>query len=81
VSRFFADAWMLFPTEEEYIDWFTKAGEITGDGSSSSGGDGSSSQSSRSDNSSSSSSDKSSSSSSKVWCSDGGVAAVRHYGR
>ncbi|KIY95717.1 inner envelope membrane protein [Monoraphidium neglectum] len=29
---------MLFPTEEEYIDWFTKAGEITGDGSSSSGG-------------------------------------------
>ncbi|KAF6255464.1 plant-type MPBQ/MSBQ methyltransferase [Scenedesmus sp. NREL 46B-D3] len=26
VSRFFADAWMLFPTEAEYIEWFTKAG-------------------------------------------------------
>lgn len=26
VSRFFADQWMLFPTEEEYITWFTKAG-------------------------------------------------------
>ena len=26
VSRFFADAWMLFPTEDEYIEWFTKAG-------------------------------------------------------
>lgn len=26
VSRFFADAWMLFPSEEEYMDWFTKAG-------------------------------------------------------
>lgn len=26
LSRFFADMWMLFPTEEEYIDWFTKAG-------------------------------------------------------
>ena len=26
VSRFFADVWMLFPTEEEYIEWFTKAG-------------------------------------------------------
>ncbi|KAK9160807.1 hypothetical protein Syun_007148 [Stephania yunnanensis] len=26
VSRFFADAWMLFPKEEEYIEWFTKAG-------------------------------------------------------
>jgi MPBQ/MSBQ methyltransferase len=26
LSRFFADVWMLFPTEEEYIDWFTKAG-------------------------------------------------------
>ncbi|WIA13501.1 hypothetical protein OEZ86_006771 [Tetradesmus obliquus] len=26
VSRFFADAWMLFPTEEEYMEWFTKAG-------------------------------------------------------
>ncbi|CAN1766264.1 2-methyl-6-phytyl-1,4-hydroquinone methyltransferase, chloroplastic [Linum perenne] len=26
LSRFFADAWMLFPKEEEYIEWFTKAG-------------------------------------------------------
>ncbi|CAI0448775.1 unnamed protein product [Linum tenue] len=26
MSRFFADVWMLFPTEEEYIEWFTKAG-------------------------------------------------------
>ncbi|XP_002964277.2 2-methyl-6-phytyl-1,4-hydroquinone methyltransferase, chloroplastic [Selaginella moellendorffii] len=26
LSRFFADMWMLFPKEEEYIDWFTKAG-------------------------------------------------------
>lgn len=26
VSRFFADAWMLFPTEQEYMDWFTRAG-------------------------------------------------------
>lgn len=26
LSRFFADVWMLFPTEDEYIDWFTKAG-------------------------------------------------------
>ncbi|CAA0828062.1 2-methyl-6-phytyl-1-4-hydroquinone methyltransferase- chloroplastic [Striga hermonthica] len=26
VSRFFADVWMLFPKEEEYIEWFTKAG-------------------------------------------------------
>lgn len=26
LSRFFADAWMLFPTEEEYLEWFTKAG-------------------------------------------------------
>ncbi|KAL5068158.1 hypothetical protein RYX36_019045 [Vicia faba] len=26
LSRFFADVWMLFPTEEEYIEWFTKAG-------------------------------------------------------
>ncbi|KAI8474823.1 MAG: plant-type MPBQ/MSBQ methyltransferase [Monoraphidium minutum] len=26
VSRFFADAWMLFPKEEEYMEWFTKAG-------------------------------------------------------
>lgn len=26
LSRFFADMWMLFPTEEEYIEWFKKAG-------------------------------------------------------
>jgi MPBQ/MSBQ methyltransferase len=26
VSRFFADAWMLFPKEEEYLQWFGKAG-------------------------------------------------------
>ncbi|GJW16426.1 2-methyl-6-phytyl-1,4-hydroquinone methyltransferase, chloroplastic [Tanacetum coccineum] len=26
LSRFFADVWMLFPKEEEYIDWFKKAG-------------------------------------------------------
>lgn len=26
LSRFFADMWMLFPKEEEYIDWFKKAG-------------------------------------------------------
>ncbi|KAF4370197.1 hypothetical protein F8388_007338 [Cannabis sativa] len=26
LSRFFADVWMLFPKEEEYIDWFQKAG-------------------------------------------------------
>lgn len=26
LSRFFADVWMLFPTEEEYIEWFQKAG-------------------------------------------------------
>ncbi|CAN8280595.1 unnamed protein product [Cochlearia groenlandica] len=26
ISRFFADVWMLFPKEEEYIEWFTKAG-------------------------------------------------------
>ena len=26
LSRFFADVWMLFPTEKEYIDWFTAAG-------------------------------------------------------
>ncbi len=25
-SRMMADAWMLFPTEQEYIDWFTAAG-------------------------------------------------------
>lgn len=28
VSRFFADAWMLFPTEEEYIEWFKQAGFV-----------------------------------------------------
>ncbi|CAK0758388.1 hypothetical protein CVIRNUC_002616 [Coccomyxa viridis] len=26
LSRWFADAWMLFPTEAEYTEWFTKAG-------------------------------------------------------
>lgn len=26
LSQFMADMWMLFPTEEEYIEWFTKAG-------------------------------------------------------
>ncbi|XP_050220909.1 2-methyl-6-phytyl-1,4-hydroquinone methyltransferase, chloroplastic-like [Mercurialis annua] len=26
LSRFFADVWMLFPKEEEYIAWFQKAG-------------------------------------------------------
>ncbi|CAA7014813.1 unnamed protein product [Microthlaspi erraticum] len=26
LSRFFADVWILFPKEEEYVDWFTKAG-------------------------------------------------------
>jgi MPBQ/MSBQ methyltransferase len=26
VSRLFADLWMLFPTEDEYVEWFTKAG-------------------------------------------------------
>ncbi|KAB1218098.1 2-methyl-6-phytyl-1,4-hydroquinone methyltransferase, chloroplastic [Morella rubra] len=26
LSRFFADLWMLFPKEEEYIEWFQKAG-------------------------------------------------------
>jgi MPBQ/MSBQ methyltransferase len=25
-SRFFADSWMLFPTEAEYLEWFEKAG-------------------------------------------------------
>jgi MPBQ/MSBQ methyltransferase len=25
-SRFLADLWMLFPEEEDYIEWFTKAG-------------------------------------------------------
>ncbi|GLJ35007.1 hypothetical protein SUGI_0704390 [Cryptomeria japonica] len=28
LSRFFADMWMLFPKEEEYIEWFTKAGFV-----------------------------------------------------
>ncbi|KAI5054941.1 hypothetical protein GOP47_0030086 [Adiantum capillus-veneris] len=28
LSRFFADVWMLFPTEEEYTEWFTKAGFV-----------------------------------------------------
>ncbi|KAE8792995.1 37 kDa inner envelope membrane protein, chloroplastic [Hordeum vulgare] len=26
LSRFFADMWMLFPTEEEYMEWFERAG-------------------------------------------------------
>lgn len=26
LSRFFADVWMLFPKEEEYIEWFQNAG-------------------------------------------------------
>lgn len=26
LSRWMADLWMLFPTEQEYIDWFTNAG-------------------------------------------------------
>ncbi|KAJ8547571.1 hypothetical protein K7X08_011157 [Anisodus acutangulus] len=26
LSRFFADVWMLFPKEEEYLEWFEKAG-------------------------------------------------------
>ncbi|CAM0879522.1 unnamed protein product [Alopecurus aequalis] len=26
LSRFFADMWMLFPTEQEYIEWFERAG-------------------------------------------------------
>jgi MPBQ/MSBQ methyltransferase len=26
ISRYFADAWMLFPTEDEYVQWFTAAG-------------------------------------------------------
>ncbi|KAL5195794.1 2-methyl-6-phytyl-1,4-hydroquinone methyltransferase, chloroplastic [Glycine soja] len=26
LSRFFADMWMVFPKEEEYIEWFKKAG-------------------------------------------------------
>eukprot|EP00899_Mesostigma_viride_P015404 jgi/Mesvir1/23865/Mv10661-RA.1 len=26
ISAFFADVWMLFPKESEYIEWFTKAG-------------------------------------------------------
>nr|GMD95176.1 2-methyl-6-phytyl-1,4-hydroquinone methyltransferase, chloroplastic-like [Ipomoea batatas] len=28
LSRFFADMWMLFPKEEEYIEWFKKAGFV-----------------------------------------------------
>lgn len=28
LSSFFADMWMLFPTEEEYMEWFTKAGFV-----------------------------------------------------
>jgi hypothetical protein len=35
LRRFFADAWMLFPTEEEYIQWFTVSSSSS---SSSSGG-------------------------------------------
>ena len=26
LSRFFADLWMLFPTEAEYLEWFAAAG-------------------------------------------------------
>ena len=26
LSRFFADMWILFPKEEEYMEWFQKAG-------------------------------------------------------
>jgi len=26
LSRLFADAWMLFPTEAEYLEWFQRAG-------------------------------------------------------
>jgi MPBQ/MSBQ methyltransferase len=26
LSRFLANMWMLFPTEEEYIEWFKAAG-------------------------------------------------------
>lgn len=26
VSKFFADAWMLFPEEREYVEWYEKAG-------------------------------------------------------
>ena len=26
LSRFFADMWMLFPKEKEYVEWFKKAG-------------------------------------------------------
>lgn len=29
LSRFMADAWMLFPKEEEYLDWFKRAGFIS----------------------------------------------------
>lgn len=28
VSKFFADAWMLFPEEREYIEWYEKAGFV-----------------------------------------------------
>lgn len=28
LSSFFADVWMLFPTEDEYTEWFTKAGFV-----------------------------------------------------
>ena len=30
LSRFMADAWMLFPTEQEYLDWFRAAGFTSG---------------------------------------------------
>mmetsp|Transcript_20467 Transcript_20467/g.56542 ORF Transcript_20467/g.56542 Transcript_20467/m.56542 type:complete len:138 (-) Transcript_20467:91-504(-) len=26
ISKFFADLWMLFPREDEYLEWFRKAG-------------------------------------------------------
>lgn len=28
LSRLMADAWMLFPTEDEYMEWFTRAGFV-----------------------------------------------------
>lgn len=28
VSRLFSDVWMLFPTEEEYVEWFGRAGFV-----------------------------------------------------
>jgi MPBQ/MSBQ methyltransferase len=28
LSRFMADAWMLFPTEAEYVEWFARAGFV-----------------------------------------------------